>query len=78
MRVKTSGRSGAVIFQNTTVNVPHTDTMDQVKDPKTGKDVDTGYLSPDRVAGFFKILTRTNARLLTVRPEHVQPLPILS
>ncbi|PIP70225.1 MAG: hypothetical protein COW90_06430 [Nitrospirae bacterium CG22_combo_CG10-13_8_21_14_all_44_11] len=39
---------------NTTANIPHTDTMDQMKDPKTGKDVDTGYLSPDRVAGFYK------------------------
>jgi thiosulfate/3-mercaptopyruvate sulfurtransferase len=38
----------------TTASIPHTDTMDQVKDPKTGKDVDTGYLSPDRVAGFYK------------------------
>jgi len=39
---------------NTTKNIPHTDTMDQMKDPKTGKDVDTGYLSPDRVASFYK------------------------
>lgn len=38
----------------TTANIPHTDTMDQLKDPKTGKDVDTGYISPDRVAGFYK------------------------
>lgn len=39
---------------NTTTNIPHKDTMDQEKDPKTGKDVDNGYLSPDRVAGFYK------------------------
>jgi len=39
---------------NTTKNIPHTDTMDQLKDPKTGKYVDTGFLSPDRVAGFYK------------------------
>lgn len=38
---------------NTTVNISHKDTMDQEKDPKTGKDVDNGYLSPDRVAGFY-------------------------
>jgi thiosulfate/3-mercaptopyruvate sulfurtransferase len=39
---------------NTTVNISHKNTMDQEKDPKTGKDVDTGYLSADRVAGFYK------------------------
>ena len=47
--------------------------MDQLKDPKTGKDVDTGYLSPDRVAGFYKNLIKINARLLTARPERVRP-----
>jgi len=49
---------------NTTVNIPHTDTMDQEKDPKTGKDKDNGYLTPERVAGFYKNLdknTRTIA-----------------
>jgi thiosulfate/3-mercaptopyruvate sulfurtransferase len=39
---------------NTTVNISHKDTMDQDKDPATGKEVDNGYLSPDRVAGFYK------------------------
>jgi thiosulfate/3-mercaptopyruvate sulfurtransferase len=39
---------------NTTANISHKDTMDQEKDPNTGKDVDNGYLSPDRVDGFFK------------------------
>jgi len=39
---------------NTTAHVSHKDTFDQVKDPKTGKNVDNGYLSPDRVAGFYK------------------------
>ena len=39
---------------NTTANIPHTETMDQEKDAKTGKDKDNGYLSPDRVAGFYK------------------------
>lgn len=39
---------------NTTANIPHKTTMDQDKDPKTGKDVDNGYLSPDKVAGFYK------------------------
>lgn len=39
---------------NTTANISHKDTMDQEKDAKTGKDVDNGYLSPDRVAGFYK------------------------
>lgn len=43
---------------NTTINVSHKDTMDHEKDPKTGKDVDNGYLSPDRVAGFFKDLDK--------------------
>lgn len=38
----------------TTKNVPHTDTMDQVRDGKTGKDSDNGFLSPDRVAAFYK------------------------
>lgn len=39
---------------NTTVNIPHTETMDQEKDAETGKDKDNGYLSPDRVASFYK------------------------
>lgn len=39
---------------NTTANISHKDTMDQEKDAKTGKEVDNGYLSPDRVAGFYK------------------------
>jgi 3-mercaptopyruvate sulfurtransferase SseA len=43
---------------NTTANIPHTDTMDQEKDPKTGKDKDNGYISADRVTGFYKDLDR--------------------
>lgn len=39
---------------NTTKNISHKNTMDQEKDPKTGKDVDNGFVSPDRVAGFYK------------------------
>jgi len=39
---------------NTNANISHKDTLDQEKDLKTDKDVDNGYLSPDRVAGFFK------------------------
>ncbi len=39
---------------NTTMNVPHTETMDPEKDAATGKDRDSGYLSPDRVASFYK------------------------
>ncbi len=38
----------------TTMNVPHTETMDQEKDPATGKDRDSGYLSFERVASFYK------------------------
>jgi thiosulfate/3-mercaptopyruvate sulfurtransferase len=44
---------------NTTVNIPHTDTMNQEKDAETGKDVDNGYLSPERVAGFYASLDRS-------------------
>ncbi|MHB8893557.1 MAG: sulfurtransferase [Candidatus Geothermincolia bacterium] len=39
---------------NTTVNISHKNTMDQDKDPQTGKNVDNGYLSFDKVAGFYK------------------------
>ncbi len=39
---------------NTTINVSHKDTFDQVEDRETGKMKDNGFLSPDRVAGFFK------------------------
>lgn len=49
-------RGGSV--PNTTLNIPHVDTMDQVKDPDTGKDVDNGFLSPDRVAGFYASLDK--------------------
>lgn len=44
---------------NTSANIPHTDTMDQEKDPKTGKEIDNGYLSPDRTAGFYKDLDKS-------------------
>jgi thiosulfate/3-mercaptopyruvate sulfurtransferase len=39
---------------NTSANISHKDTMDQEKDPKTGKDVDNGYLSPDKVEAAYK------------------------
>ena len=39
---------------NTSVNISHKNTMDQEKDPKTGKDVDNGFLSPDRIAWFYQ------------------------
>lgn len=48
---------------NTTANISHKNTFDQEKDPKTGKDVDNGYLSPDRVAGFYKNFDK-NARTI--------------
>ncbi len=44
---------------NTTLNIPHTEPMDQQKDAETGKDVDDGYLSPERVAGFYATLDRS-------------------
>jgi thiosulfate/3-mercaptopyruvate sulfurtransferase len=43
---------------NVTTNVSHKETFDQVKDRETGKMVDNGFLSPDRVAGFYKDLDR--------------------
>ncbi|HET8539131.1 MAG TPA: sulfurtransferase [Anaeromyxobacter sp.] len=45
-------RGGAV--PNTTLNVPHADTMDREKDAASGKDRDNGFISPERVAGFYK------------------------
>lgn len=47
----------------TDINVSHKDTMDQEKDAKTGKNKDNGYISPDRVAGFYKGLNK-NARTI--------------
>lgn len=43
---------------NTTINVSHKDTYDERKDAKTGKMTDSGFLSPDRVAGFYKDLDK--------------------
>jgi len=43
---------------NTTINISHKDTYDKMKDLETGKDKDNGFLSPDRVAGFYKDLDR--------------------
>lgn len=43
---------------NTTINIPHKDTFDQVRDPETGKMRDNGFLSPDRVASFYKTLDK--------------------
>lgn len=48
---------------HTTANIPHKDTYDQIKDHETGKDKDNGFLSPDRVAGFYKDLD-TNKRTI--------------
>ena len=43
---------------NTTINVSHKNTFDQTKDLETGKMKDNGFLSPDRVAGFYKDLDK--------------------
>lgn len=45
-------------FPNTTINVSHKDTFDQSKDLETGKMRDNGFLSYDRVAGFYKDLDK--------------------
>jgi thiosulfate/3-mercaptopyruvate sulfurtransferase len=45
-------------FPGTTINVSHKDTFDQSKDLESGKMKDNGYLSPDRVAGFYKDLDK--------------------
>ncbi len=41
---------------NTTLNVSHTDTLAQAKDPKSGKMVPVAYLDPDAVAAKFASL----------------------
>jgi thiosulfate/3-mercaptopyruvate sulfurtransferase len=43
---------------NTTINVSHKKTHDQSKDPATGKMRDNGFLSPERVGGFFDSLDK--------------------
>jgi thiosulfate/3-mercaptopyruvate sulfurtransferase len=43
---------------NCTLNVPHEDTYDQVKDPATGKDKSTGVLSYERVAKAYEKLDK--------------------
>ncbi len=43
---------------NTTINVSHKKTFDVSKDPATGKMKDNGFLSYDRVNGFFKDLDK--------------------
>jgi thiosulfate/3-mercaptopyruvate sulfurtransferase len=43
---------------NCTLNVPHEDTYDQVKDPATGKDKSTGVLSYERVAKIYEKLDK--------------------
>jgi thiosulfate/3-mercaptopyruvate sulfurtransferase len=45
-------------FPNTTINVSHKDTFDQTKDLESGKMKDNGFLSYDRVAGFYKDLDK--------------------
>jgi thiosulfate/3-mercaptopyruvate sulfurtransferase len=44
---------------NTTINVSHKKTHDQSKDPATGKMSANGFLSADRVSGFFDKLDRS-------------------
>ncbi len=44
---------------NTTVSIPHLDTFDKVKDPMTGKDKPTGFLSPDTVAKAYEKLDKS-------------------
>ena len=44
---------------HTTANIPHEATYDQTKDPATGKDKATTFLSPDRVADAYKALDKT-------------------
>lgn len=46
---------------NTTVNVPHRDTLPKVKDPKSEKMVEIAYLDPDATAKAFEKLDK-NAR----------------
>lgn len=43
---------------HTTINIPFLDTFDKVKDPVTGKDKPTGFLSPDTVAKAYVSLDR--------------------
>jgi len=44
---------------HTTANIPHESTYDQTKDPATGKDKATTFLSHDHVADFYKSLDKT-------------------
>lgn len=41
---------------NCTLQVSHVDTYDQKKDPKTGKNVATSFLSPERMSNIYKKL----------------------
>ncbi len=43
---------------NCTLNVPHEETYDTVKDPATGKDKATSFLSPDKVAKAYASLDK--------------------
>lgn len=43
---------------HTTVNISHADTYDKKKDPVTGKDVSTSFLSPETVAKFYEKLDK--------------------
>jgi thiosulfate/3-mercaptopyruvate sulfurtransferase len=43
---------------HTTINISHDTTYDQKKDPKTGKDTATSFLSPDHVMGLYKSLDK--------------------
>lgn len=49
-------RGGRIPHAN--LNVSHIDTFDKVKDPKTGKDVPTAFLSPDAVAKAYESLNK--------------------
>ncbi len=43
---------------NTTINIPHTETFDMAKDPATGKDKATPFLSPDAVEKAYASLDK--------------------
>ncbi|MEK6672466.1 MAG: rhodanese-like domain-containing protein [Nitrospirota bacterium] len=44
---------------HTDINIPHTDTYDKKKDPATGKDVPTSFLSHETVAKFYEKLDKS-------------------
>jgi thiosulfate/3-mercaptopyruvate sulfurtransferase len=52
-----SARGGRI--PNCTLSVPDAQTYDMVKDPATGKDKSTGFLSPDKVAKAYEKLDKS-------------------